>query len=165
MLQICIILKAFWQHKIDTKKYFQGWNCHNFKVNLTFCPQIFALLCRILSRRTFSHFSTFMSKKSQHDRVKPREGGGPRAVYTMCKKTSDLVANGFPELFNYSKGCLWFVMSLNRNLDVSYDDIYSCHRLPILAKREYVIFIVHHLALTTDNRDKWILCCPTAVRH
>ena len=38
-----------------------------------------------------------MSKNPQHDRVKPR-GGGARAVYTMCKKTSDLVENGFPNL-------------------------------------------------------------------
>ena len=39
-----------------------------------------------------------MSKNPQHDCVKPRGGGGggARAVCTMCKKTSDLVADGFP---------------------------------------------------------------------
>ena len=35
-----------------------------------------------------------MSKNSQHDCVK--RGGGSRAVYTMCKKTSDLAEDGFP---------------------------------------------------------------------
>ena len=34
----------------------------------------------------------FMSKNPQDD----RGGGGSRAVYTMCKKTSDLVEDGFP---------------------------------------------------------------------
>ena len=43
----------------------------------------------------FTHFLKFMSKNPQHDRVKTR-GRGSRAVYTMCKKTSDLVENGFP---------------------------------------------------------------------
>ena len=67
--------------------------------NLTFCPQIFALLCQILSRQTFAHFLTFMSKNPQHDRVKPRGGGGEsRAVYMMYKKTSDLVEDGFPKV-------------------------------------------------------------------
>ena len=42
-----------------------------------------------------------MSKNQQHDCVKRRGvgwggGGGGRAVYTMCKKTSDLVEDGFP---------------------------------------------------------------------
>ena len=96
MLWIFIILEAFSQHKIDTKKYFPGLYCHNFKVHLTFFPQIFALIYQILSRQTFTHFLKFMSKNSQHDRVKPR--GGSRAVYTMCKKTSDLVEDGFPYL-------------------------------------------------------------------
>ena len=34
-----------------------------------------------------------MLKNPQHDCVKTRGGG---AVYTMCKKTSDLVEDGFP---------------------------------------------------------------------
>ena len=37
-----------------------------------------------------------MSKNPQHDRVKTR-GGGSRAVYTMCKKSSILVEDGFPK--------------------------------------------------------------------
>ena len=41
-----------------------------------------------------------MPKNPQHDRVKPRGGGGVRAVYTMCKKTSDLVENVFPNSCN-----------------------------------------------------------------
>ena len=36
-----------------------------------------------------------MLKNPQHDSVK-RGGWGSRAVYTMCKKTSDLVEDGFP---------------------------------------------------------------------
>ena len=44
---------------------------------------------------TFTHVLTVCQKNLQHDRVKPR-GGGSRAVYTMCKKTSNLVADGFP---------------------------------------------------------------------
>ena len=51
----------------------------------------------MLSRQTFTHFLTVVSKNPQHDCVKPR-GGGSRAVYTMCKKTSDLVEDGFPYL-------------------------------------------------------------------
>ena len=50
---------------------------------MTFFPQILALLCGILSRQTFKHFLTVMSKNPQHDRVKQR---GSRAVYTICKK-------------------------------------------------------------------------------
>ena len=76
---------------------------------MTFCPQIFALLCQILSRQTFTHFLTFMSKNSQHDCVKPR-GGGSRAVYTMCKKTSDLAEDGFPNLKPYL--CVFVAFSL-----------------------------------------------------
>ena len=84
MLHICITLESIWQHKTDIKKKnFQGWNCHNFKVNLTFCPQIFALLCQILSRQTFTHVLTFMSKNPQHDCVKTRGGQGP---FTQCVK-------------------------------------------------------------------------------
>ena len=56
------------------QKYFPGLYCHNFKVHLTFFPQIFALTYQILSRQTLTS----------------------RAVYTMCKKTSDLVEDGFP---------------------------------------------------------------------
>ena len=43
----------------------------------------------------FTHFLTAMSKNPQHDFVKPR-GVGSRADYTMCKKTSVLVEDGFP---------------------------------------------------------------------
>ena len=47
-----------------------------------------------------------MSKNPQHDRVKPRGGwGGSRAVYTMCKKTSDLVENGFPLILRNGRMC------------------------------------------------------------
>ena len=96
MLRFFIILEAFSQHKIDTKKYFPGLYCHNFKVHLTFFPQIFALIYQILSQQTFTHFLKFMSKNPQHDRVKPRGGGG-QGPFTQCvKKTSDLVADGFP---------------------------------------------------------------------
>ena len=50
-----------------------------------------------LSRQTFTHFLTVMSKNPQHDCVKTRGEGGSRAVYTMCKKTSDLAEDGFPK--------------------------------------------------------------------
>ena len=41
-------------------------------------------------------FLKVCQKNPQHDCVKLRGGGGSRAVYTMCKKTSNLVADGFP---------------------------------------------------------------------
>ena len=44
-----------------------------------------------------------MSKNPKHDRVKTR-GGGARAVYTMCKKSSILVEDGFPKLIRV---CIW----------------------------------------------------------
>ena len=50
-------------------------------------PPIYALFCQIMSRQTFTHFLTVCQKNPQHDRVKPRGG-----IYTLCKKTSDLVA-------------------------------------------------------------------------
>ena len=75
---------------------YKGYNCHKFKANYTYFPQIYSLFCQILSRQTFTHFLTFMSKNPQHDCVKTR--GGSRAVYTMCKKTSDLAEDGFPNV-------------------------------------------------------------------
>ena len=68
---------------------------------MTFFPQIFALIYQILSRQTFTHFLKFMLKNPQHDRVKRGGGEGSRAVYTMCKKTSDLVEDGFPYIAIY----------------------------------------------------------------
>ena len=53
-------------------------------------------------------------------------------------------------LFNYSKGCLWFMINWKHNLD-----IYSCQppRLPIFAKREYVFYCC--TSLGTDHRQPW----------
>ena len=39
----------FWRpsgkHKINIKRHFEGYDCHNFEVNFTFLPQIYALSC------------------------------------------------------------------------------------------------------------------------
>ena len=61
---------------------YKGYNCHKFKANYTYFPQIYSLFCQILSRQTFTHFLTFMSKNPQHDCVKPIQ--------------SDLAEDGFP---------------------------------------------------------------------
>ena len=65
---------------------------------MKFSPPIYALFCQIVSRQAFTHFLTVCQKNPQHDPVKPRGGeGGSKAVCTMCKKTSDLVAVGFTQ--------------------------------------------------------------------
>ena len=88
-----------------------------------FFPQIFALLCWILSRQTFTHFLIFMSKNPQHDCVKPRGGGGSRAVYTMCKKTSVLVEDGFPLLKDSLPPAKW---SCPGHVKIIWWPSYSC---------------------------------------
>ena len=50
-----------------------------------------------MSRQLFTHVLTVFQKKPQHDRVKPRGGGVKGRLRNVWKKTSNLVANGFPK--------------------------------------------------------------------
>ena len=68
---------------------------------MTFFTQIFELIYNFFFATDVYALVKIYVKNPQHDRVKPRGGGGSRAVYTMCKKTSDLVENGFPKHENY----------------------------------------------------------------
>ena len=66
------------------KTYFPALYCHNFRVHLTFFPQICAIVYKSLSREMFTHFLKFMLKNPQHDRVK--RGGGGQGPFTQCVK-------------------------------------------------------------------------------